>query len=64
MSNQFIVGKLRDISKKYDRGGDVERAIAYNRAADAVEQATGTITSGKEASKLRGIGKSVSADIL
>ena len=47
--NEFLVTKLRQISYKYNDEGDRERAIAYNKGADALERAPRKIRRGGEA---------------
>lgn len=63
MNNSQIADKLQEISDLYNIKPDKRRAITYTRAAAKIRQSSIPITSGKEAQKLPGIGKSLAADI-
>lgn len=63
MSNIYIADKLNEISELYTIKPDKRRATTYSRAASVIAESDTQINSGADAQKLKGVGKSVAADI-
>lgn len=63
VSNSEIASHLEEVAKHYQNREDKYRAIAYRKAAAIIKKHPTTITSGKEAMALKGIGKSIAETI-
>lgn len=61
--NQKIIEKLEEIADHYSASGDTWRARSYRTAIGVIIDHNEEITSGKDAIKLKGIGKSIADKI-
>ena len=61
--NQVIVNYLRKLSQTYREANDVYRSRAYSRAAIVIEKHPHQIKSGKDAQKIKGIGRGIGGKI-
>jgi hypothetical protein len=61
--NRSVAGAIKEMADIYFQNGDRMKGGVYSKAAKAIREATFQITSGKEAAKLKGIGKGIAGMI-